>query len=166
MRIESLPSPGLLSNGIKLRTEMAKAISAVEIQAGFASGKATYAKALTDFCTACIAALSTFVDSVVPTVTARTVTLPTGQSVRIRHSKGIDPQYEPPISAFAVSGKTISRLRIDGPDIILHLTVPYTVGAAGGTVSYTQPGTTGNVRDLSGNLLANYTTQAIVNGMV
>ena len=31
MRVETLPSPGLLSNGIRIRIEAAKAISSVEI---------------------------------------------------------------------------------------------------------------------------------------
>lgn len=167
MRIENLPSVGILSNGLRLQTEAMKAISNIEMQAGYNGGKATGAKRLSDFFDACKAAIASFVDTVAPTVLSRSVRVGGAhQAIRvdIRHSEALDPVYQPTVASFAVSGKTVTAARIDGPDVILSVSVPFTNGQTA-TVSYTQPGGDGNLRDLSGNLLANYTTQAIVNGV-
>lgn len=180
MRIENIPSPGLLSNGIRLQTEMAKAISAVEILAGFTAGKSTAAKALSDCFAAGVTALSTFLDVTVPTVVSRTIekfantTNPAGAAgsagqtakvtVRIRHSEQLDNRFIPAPSAFVIAApaKTITKVCIDGPDVILTVSVAF-ADVDTPTVAYTQPGAASNLRDLSGNLLANYTAQAIVN---
>lgn len=164
MRIETLPSPGLLSNGIRLRTEAAKAISAIEIQATFGSGKATYAKALSDFFTACAASISTFLDVTVPTVLTRAIDKSFANQLRIRHSEGLDPGFVPLPAAFTVAGvaKTVSKVQMDGPDVILTVTVPFVTGNAA-TVAYTQGAAAERLRDLSGNLVASYTAAAITN---
>jgi len=168
MRIENLPSPGMLSNGIALQQHAMKAISAVEILAGMGAGKSSAAKPLSDFFTACVAALSTFLDVTVPTVLTRaidTVTKP--DTVRIRHSEGLDPKFVPAPAAFVIAGvaKTVSKVCVDGPDVILTVTVPFVAGNAP-TVAYTQPGAGSNLRDLSGNLVASYTAAAITNSLV
>lgn len=64
MRVETLPSPGLLSNGIRIRIEAAKAISAVEINAGIPAngGYAANAQQLKDFFDACSAAVAPLID--------------------------------------------------------------------------------------------------------
>lgn len=65
MRVETLPSPGLLSNGIRIRIEAAKAISAVEINAGIPAngGKSSSARPLRDFFLACYDALYDYDDT-------------------------------------------------------------------------------------------------------
>lgn len=164
MRIENLPSPGQLSNGIRLRTETAKAISHIETQAGFTAGKTTYAKALDDFFVAARAAISTFIDATVPTVVSRAIPASFANQVRILHSEGLDPAYLPLPAAFVIAGvsKVVSKVEIDGPYVILTVTVPFVTGNVS-TVAYTQGAAAERLRDLSGNLLASYTAAAIVN---
>lgn len=180
MRIETLPSPGLLSNGIALQREAAKAISAIEILAGFTAGKATGAKALSDFFAAGVTALSTFLDVTVPTVVSRAIvkyrndTNPAGNAgtagqtkkvtVVIRHSEQLDNKFIPLPAAFTIAApaKTITKVEIDGPDVILTVSVAF-ADVDTPTVAYTQPGATTNLRDLSGNLVVSYTAAAVTN---
>jgi len=169
MRVDSLPSPGLLSNGIRLRIEASRAISAVEINAGIPvnAGKSSSAKILDDFLVACRTAIATFIDTVAPTVTSRVIRNSEADQIYIAHSEGISPAFLPQPSAFVISGqtRTISKVEVDGPFVILTVTVPFVPGAV--NVAYTQPGTAAErLRDLSGNLLASYTAQAVVNGVV
>lgn len=168
MRVETLPSPGLLSNGIRIRIEAAKAISAVEINAGIPanSGKSSTAKPLSDFFTACATALSGFLDVTVPTNTARTISPSKTSRLVLAFSEGLDPKFVPAGAAFAVAGqvKTVTSVVVDGPLVILTVNTPFIAGAV--TVAYTQPGATTNLRDLSGNLVANITATAVTNGIV
>lgn len=54
MRIEELPSPGLLSQGVRIRTEACKAINALQISAARRpSKKSPHAAKLRDFFQAC-----------------------------------------------------------------------------------------------------------------
>ena len=166
MRVETLPSPGILSMGIRLRTEAARAISAVEMNAGLSvnGGKSVSAKALSDFFTACAAAVAGFIDVVAPTVLSRSIPVGDlgGNWIRVRHSEGLDPAYVPAPAAFVVAGvaRTVTAVKIQGPDVMLQVNAPFVTGNAP-TVAYTQPGGAGNLRDLSGNLLASYTAQAV-----
>lgn len=167
MRIETLPSPGMLSMGIELRNTMAKAISAVEISAGFGGGKSHAAKKLTDFLTASAAAIAGFLDVTAPTVVSRTIVLDrfgVANTLRIRHSEDLDAQYVPLPAAFTIAGvtKVISKVCVEGPDVLITVTVPWVTGNVS-TVAYTQPGAATNLRDLSANLLATYTAAAITN---
>lgn len=168
MRIENLPSPGMLSNGIALQQHAMKAISAVEILAGLGSGKSSAAKPLSDFFTACVTALSTFLDVTAPTVVSRAIdTQSKPDCLRIRCSEMLDPKFVPDASAFVIAGvaKTVTKVVVDGPDIFLKVSVPWAAGNVS-TVAYTQPGATSNLRDLSGNLLASFTAAAITNSLV
>ena len=167
MRKDSLPSPGMLSMGINLQSTMARAISAVEISASLQGGTTAVAKQLDNFLVAARNAIATFIDAVAPTVASRNVgAVPlSGQWVRIRCSEWLDPAFVPAPAAFALASpaKTIDQVKIDGPDILLHVTVPYTSGDTTATVAYTQPGAATNIRDLSGNLLATFAAAAIAN---
>lgn len=166
MRVDTLPSPGLLSNGIRIRIEAAKAISAVEINAGVPAngGKATGAKPLSDFFTACAAALATFVDAVVPTVSTRTISASFPKRITLKMSEGLDPKFIPATTAFAVTTqvRTVDKITVDGPFVHVDVTVAFVAGAV--NIAYTQPGTN-NLRDLSGNLLANFTAAAVTNAI-
>lgn len=169
MRVDTLPSPGLLAQGIQIRTLMAKAISAIEINGGLSvnGGKSTMAKPFSDFLDAAKAAIATFVDAVVPTVIGRSINADDATHVMIYCSEGLDPKFVPPISAFTIAGtaKTIDRVRVEGNFIRLRVTVPFAAGNTV-TVAYTQPGATANARDLSGNLLASFTAAAVTNSLV
>lgn len=165
MRVDTLPSPGRLSMGIQIRTIMAKAISAIELQ-GTYTGKATEAWQFDQFLQACRTAVATFIETVAPTVLARFINSAEANKVYIQASEGIDPKFVPLPAAFAITGvaKTISKVEIDGPYIVLTVTVPFVNGNVS-NVAYTQPGGAANLRDLSGNLLASFAATAIVNNV-
>lgn len=166
MRVDTLPSPGLLHMGHQIRTQMARTISGIEIVAGVSGGKASSAAQLTVFLNACVAAIAGFVDVVVPTITARVIPASAPNKLFISASEALDPQFVPTPAAFTIAGvaKTVSKVEIDGPFIILTVSAPWVAGNVS-TVAYTQPGATTNIRDLSGNLLASFTAAAIVNGV-
>lgn len=166
MRVETLPSPGLLSNGIRIRIEAAKAISAVEINAGIPAngGKSSTAKPLSDFFTACVTALSGLLDTTAPTNTARTISPSNPKRLTIAFSEGLDAKFVPAGAAFVtVPARTFTKVTVDGPLVHLDTATPFVAGAV--TVAYTQPGATTNLRDLSGNLVANITATAVTNGI-
>lgn len=168
MRRESLPSPGKLSMGIKLQSEMAKAVSAVELQAGVSGGKSSAAKQLDNFLTAAKTAIAGFIDAVAPLVSTRVIEAANPSVIRVRYDKWMDAAYVPAGTAFAVLVATVARtvtaVRVDGPDVLLTLATPVAAGEAV-TVAYTQPGAVSNLRDLSGNLAATYTAQAVTNNV-
>ncbi len=169
MRVDTLPSPGLLSMGINLRTTAAKAISSVEINAGLSvnAGKSSSAKPLGDFFTACIAAISDMYDVVVPTPSARNVLDAMPSKLFILFSEELDKKYVPLTTDFAIAGvtKVISKVEIDGPYVVLTVTVPWVNGDVS-TVAYTAGAAGNKLRDLSGNLVATFTAAAIVNSVV
>jgi hypothetical protein len=163
MRKDSLPSPGMLSMGINLQSTMSKAISAVELAAMTgAGGKTSLAKQLDVFLTAAKTAIAGFIDAVAPTVLTRALT--DASTIRIRADKWLDAQYVPVTTAFAITGtvRTVTAVRVDGPDIVLTVSAPFATGNAI-NVAYTQPGAVSNARDLSGNLLATFAAAAVTN---
>lgn len=160
MRLESLPSPGMLSMGIKLQSEAAKAISSVEIFAARNGGTSGSATQLHAFFTACATAIASLRDLTAPTVTARNQT--TGAlTVRLTTSEPLDPRIIPPTTAFVTSpARTITGIEIAGNQLL----VTYTGAslANGNTIAYTQPTGANKLQDAGGNLLASFTAQAIV----
>ena len=166
MRVDSLPSPGLLHMGMQIRTQMAQTISGIEIVAGATGGKASQASQFDLFLQACRTAIAGFIEVVVPTVSSRAIRASEPNKLYITASEGLDPKFTPLPAAFTIAGvtKVVQKVEIDGPFIILTVTVPWVFGNVS-TVAYTQPGATTNARDLSGNLLASFAAQAIVNGV-
>lgn len=163
MRVDSLPSPGLLSNGIRIRIEAAKAISAAEINANLSGGTSSTASVLYDFFTACAAALSALRDVVVPTVSSRTASDANKKRIVLTFSEALDPRFVPAPAAFAVTvqAKTVSAITIDGNKVYVDVTTDMVAGAV--SIAYTQPGSTTNLRDLAGNLVASFTAAAVTN---
>jgi hypothetical protein len=163
MRVDTLPSPGLLSNGIRLRIEAAKAISAAEINAGLNGGTSSTASNLHAFFTACVNSLTALRELVVPTIASFTAVAGNPSRITLKGSEGFDPKFVPAGTAFAVTGqaRTVGKVTVDGPFIYLDLTVPLAAGAV--NVAYTQPGAASNLRDIAGNLLASFTAQAVTN---
>lgn len=166
MRVETLPSPGLLSNGIRIRIEAAKAISAVEINAGIPAngGKSSTAKPLSDFFTACAAALSGFLDVTAPAIVARSVTNDRPSVIVLTYDSGLDEANVPAVGAFAVTGqaRTVTKVEIDGPFVYLTLDTPLAAGAV--SVAYTQPVAVANrLQDESGNQAATFAATAVTN---
>jgi uncharacterized repeat protein (TIGR02059 family) len=166
MRVETLPSPGLLSNGIRIRIEAAKAISAVEINAGVPAnnGRSSAAAPLRDFFQACADALTSLRDVTAPTIQARSATNANRSLIVLTYNEGLDATHVPPTTAFAVTGqvRTVTEVQIDGPFVFLTLNTPLNTGAV--SVAYTQPGTANlRLQDVSGNVTATFAATAVTN---
>lgn len=152
MKINDLLTPGVLSNGIKLRIEAAKAIGSLEVTAMRTPGnKVSSAKVLADFFTDCASKLSTLYETVVPTVTARVATSAT--VLTLTFSEAMDTTVIPSMSAFAITGDTFtSAVWSDST----HLAITGTGFAAAESLTYTKPAVS-YLRDLAGNAVATFT---------
>ena len=163
MRVDTLPSPGLLSNGIRIRIEAAKAISSVEINAGIPvnGGKSSNAKPLSDFFTACVTALSTFLDVTVPTIAARSVSASLPTRITLTYSEGLSAKFVPAVTDFAITGqvRTVSKVTVDGPFVHLDFSPALVTGSV--SVAYTQG--TNKLQDAASNLAASFTATAVTN---
>lgn len=169
MRVDTLPSPGLLSNGIKIRYEAAKAISAVEINAGIPvnAGKSRNAAQLKEFFDACSAAIAGFLDVVVPTIVSRLIVASEPKRITLVYSEGLDKKHHPDVTDFAITGqvKAVTKVTIDGPFVHLDVATAFVAGAV--SVAYTQSATADKrIQDTSGNLAASFTATAVTNGIV
>lgn len=161
MRLETLPSPGMLSMGTRLQSAAAQAISSVEIFAA-RSGTATSGAAtqLHVFFTACATAVAALRDLVAPTVTARNQTTGVNQ-VRITTSEPLNDHIIPPLTSFV----TAPVRNITAVEIVGNLVLVSYDGVAltnGNTIAYTQPGGANKLQDAGGNLLATFVASAIV----
>jgi hypothetical protein len=103
-------------------------------------------------------------DTTAPTVTSVAVENATPTVVDIQMGETMDTGYVPAAAAFTVSGHTVSSVAIVGSVISLTVSAAFVNGEAARTVAYTQPGTN-NARDVAGNLLANFSGQAITNNV-
>lgn len=103
-------------------------------------------------------------DTIPPTLSTSAVANATPSVVTMTMSEAMDAANVPAASAFTVTGHTVSSVAISGSTISLTCSTPFVNGEAARTVSYAQPGTA-NARDLAGNLLANFSTQAITNNV-
>jgi hypothetical protein len=152
MKVNGLASPGLLSNGIKLRVEAAKAISSVQLTAlRTPGGKTRAGKTLADFFTACADALSTYFDVTVPTVSSRVATAST--TCKITFSETMDETVTPAAAAFTSSGNTITAVAWGTSGDAGKLILTGTGFASGENMTYTKPATN-FLRDRAGNVLA------------
>lgn len=164
MRVETLPSPGLLSNGIRIRIEAAKAISSVEITAGLSGGKTSTANALKGFFDACSTAVAGFVDNVVPTLVSAYIGVSNTKRIVLTFSEGLNAFSIPATSAFAIGTqvKTVSKVTIEENRVYLDFTTAFVAGAV--TVAYTLP-TAPVVEDVAGNDLASFAATAVTNAI-
>lgn len=103
-------------------------------------------------------------DTFPPTVMSAAVASASPSVVRLTMSENMNEANVPAASAFTVPGHAVSGVAISGLYISLTVTPAFTAGEAARAVAYTQPGT-GNARDLAGNLLANFSAQAITNNV-
>lgn len=151
MRIENLLSPGLYSNGIKLRTEAAKAISAAEVTAMVTPGGLNpSAGVLAAFFSDCAAKLAGLYETTAPTVSSRTRVSAT--EVRIVFSEKMDTSVLPTAAAFASSGNTITDIKWLNDTTLVLIGTGFAVTE---TVSYTQPALNA-IRDRSANKVASF----------
>lgn len=163
MRIETLKSPGLLSNGIALRSAAAKAISQVEIYTGkiggVANDKATLLNAF--FLDAAAKALAgTTADAVAPAVSTRTQTF-TEKVIVITYAEALD-SVVPPVSAFAITdpARTVTGVEVVGSTVRVSYSGALLVTADAPLIAYTQP-SFNQLRDQSGNLAASFAAAAV-----
>lgn len=158
MRESQLPSPGLVNvYGPRLRRDCANAISGVQIVASKSGGKTRQANQLHAFFTACATALASLRDLVVPTVATRVRTA--ANTVVVTFNEDMDKQFVPPTTAFVFTpARTVTAVAWTGSR---QVTITATGAVAGDTLAYTQPGAATNVRDLAGNLLANFSAAAV-----
>jgi hypothetical protein len=163
MRIETLKSPGLLSNGIALRSAAAKAISQVEIYTdkigGAANDKATLLNAFfTDCATKALAGTSA--DAAAPTVSSRTQTF-TEQVIVITYNEPL-ALVVPDKSAFAITSpaRTVTGVEVVGSTVRVSYSGALLVTADSPEIAYTQP-SFNRLSDASGNLAASFTAAAV-----
>lgn len=169
MRVETLPSPGLLSNGIRIRIEAAKAISAVEINAGIPvnEGKSKAAFQLKQFFDACSTAIAGLVDTVLPVLSSLVIAPHEPKRITLVYSEGLDPTHVPPVTAFVITGqvKPVHKVTIDGPLVHLDFTSAFVAGAV--SVAYTKPvAVADRLQDASSQEAAAFTATAVTNGVV
>ena len=162
MKYDALPSPGFIGSGLELQKQCVKAISYTEVMASLKGGKTEQAASLTTFFNACIAAISGFIDTVLPTFVSAVVNRTAApKTLTITFSEGLNPTIVPAGSAFTLSqGGAVTAVSIIGNSIVLTATTAFTASAI--TVAYTQPGTNA-ARDTSGNLLATFAAQSVTN---
>lgn len=156
MKINALPSPGLLSNGIKIRVEAAKAISSVEVTGmRTPGGKVSTAATLKTFFDACSTALDSFVDTTVPTMAGATGVAASATKITIDFvGTDMDESVVPLAADFAVdNGGTVTSVAWGTAGDAGKLVLTGTGYAAGDTVTYTKPSVNA-LRDLVGNQIA------------
>jgi len=158
MRESQLPSPGLVSAyGPRIRRDVANAISGLQIVAGKSGGTTRQANTLHAFFTAAATAVASLRDLVVPTVSTRVRTAV--NTVVLTFSEDMDWNYVPTLASLVFTpGRTVTAVAWTGRR---QLTITATGAIAGDTLAYTQPGAANNIRDLSGNLLANFSGAAV-----
>lgn len=155
MKISDLLSPGFLSNGIKLRTEAAKAIGSVQVGAmRTPGGKTTNAKTLADFFTDCASKLSELYDVTAPTMAGATGVAASATKITLTFAETMDQGVVPLAADFAVNnGGTVSSVAWGSGGDAGKLVLTGTGYAAGDTVTYTKP-TVNALRDVAGNQVA------------
>lgn len=155
MRVETLLNPGLLSNGVRVRTEAAKAISSVEITAGRTpGGKTRTAGTLAAFFTDCASKLSALIDITVAAfsgVTSATATAAT--TIKVVFPETMDETVTPAAAAFAISGDTVTSVAWGTAGDLHKLILTGTGFAAAESLAYTKPATN-FLRDRAGNAMA------------
>jgi hypothetical protein len=164
MKLDALPSPGLLASGMRLQTESIKAISYVEVVAPMkAGGKTEQAATLTAFWNACIAAVATFVDAVVPTYVSGIFSVAAApKTVTLTYSEGLNQTILPAATSWVLSqGGAVVSAAIVGAKVVLTTTNALTNIAT--TVTYTKPAVNA-LRDGSGNQVATHAASTVTNG--
>ena len=160
-----LPSPGQIPSGPRLRAEMAKAISYVEVVGGMQGGKLSQAKPLDNFLVAARAAIASFIDSVLPTYVSSLITNTARTKLVLTFSEALDPASIPVGTAFTTSpARTVTAVEVVGTKV--HLTVSAAFVAGATTVAYTKPGSGAVLKDTSGNEVATFAAQSVTNQIV
>lgn len=102
-------------------------------------------------------------DVTAPVVSTAAVANAQPSKVVLTHSEALNESFTPAITAYTVSGHTVSSVLVSGARVTLTVDA-FVNGEAARTVAYTQPGSN-QLRDVTGNLLATFTGQAITNNV-
>lgn len=158
MRIDALPSPGILTQSIRLRTDVAKAISAAEVNAMHTpGGKTTSAKVLSDFFSAAVTALAGLYDVTVTAFSGVTSAVASSATtIKITFAETMDTGVAPLPADFAISGDTITAVAWGTAGDAGKLILTGTGFAAAETLAYTKPAVNA-LRDRAGNQMASGT---------
>ena len=164
MRVDTLLSPGILSQGFLLRKTAAQAISSIEITAKVTPGGKTAAAArLSAFFSDCVTKLATYVEVVLATVTTRVRTAV--NTATITFTEELQPSTSVPLTSVVFSPvRTVTAITVTGSTMVITATGV----VATDTITYTPPvpaiQSAGNpvlqslgARDLAGNLVATFT---------
>lgn len=108
-------------------------------------------------------------DAVAPLLESAAVNNASPTMLRLTISEDLDPAYKVAGTAWAADGsvsgaKTVSATNISKNKITLTMDEAY-VATDVITVAYTAPGGAQDIRDLSGNLLASFTAEAVTNNI-
>jgi hypothetical protein len=162
MKLDFLPSPGLLPSGPRLQAEMTKACSYVETMASMKGGLTEQAQSLTRFCTAVNTAIAGFRDVTLPTyVSGAFFVAAAPKTVTLTYSEPLDQTVLPAAGSWVLSqGGAVTKVAIVGSKVVLTTTTELTNVAT--TVTYTQPAVNG-LRDTSQNLVATHAASPVTN---
>lgn len=164
MRDTSLPSPGILSQGYLLRRVAAAAISAVEITARITpGGKTRGAAQLSTFFSACVTALASLVEVVLPTVTTRVRTAV--NTATITFSEALDPSTSVPLTSITFApARVVTAIVVTGSTVVVTATgviatdtITYVAPAAAAGQAGPDGVKTQGIKDRAGNLAAGFT---------
>lgn len=158
MRVDLLTSPGILSNGFRLRTEAAKAISAIQTTAAVTPGGKTRAAAVLQAAfTAWATVVADYADATVVAFTAVTSAVATAATtIKITFPEAMDTTVAPLPADFAISGDTITGVAWGTAGDLGKLVLTGTGFAAAESLVYTKPAVNA-LRDLAGNQMASGT---------
>ena len=139
MRVSELPSPGFLSNAIRLRSEAAKAISTIQIQTARSGGSGSAnARTLRDFFEACYDTMTdNFGD--IPAITTAVATSATTLKLSFTGGVTMDTTVKPAASAFTSAGNTITAVAWGTGGDAGKLILTGTGFAATDSLVYTKP---------------------------
>ena len=155
MRIDTLLSPGQLTNSHVLRLEACKAISQIETQSGYTGGALVKANALQAFFQDCADQLNSYVDTDTPDVTTRVRTA--ANTAVITFDKDLDPSTSVPLTSVVFTpSRTVTAIVVADDT----MTITATGVIVGDTITYTPPtGTDADkgVKDTVGNLAETFT---------
>lgn len=154
MQITDVPYPGLLPNGLALRREVTKALSAAQVVSmNTPGGRSALAGTLRQFFLDAGALLDDLADGVTPELDIALIGTEGAHSLELRFSEAMDAGI-PPMSAFVIGGTSntpVSAAWADSETLVLTMQNAYT-SASTAIVNYVPPAE-GALKDVSGNLL-------------
>lgn len=162
MKLDFLPSPGLIPNGPRLQAEMTKACSYVETMASMKGGLTEQANTLDSFCFAVQSAIIGFRDIGAPVYAGGAFGVAADpKKITLTYSEPLDQTVLPAKGSWVVSqGGAVSAVSIVGSTVVLTMTTALTNVAT--TVTYTKPAVNG-LRDGSQNQVATHGPSVVTN---